>query len=83
MKKSTKGALAAGGAAVLLLGGAGSLAYWTASGSVPGGSLTSGSMTLSSVTCGSWTYGGVDAGTPTSPVTSFRATRSSRTARRP
>ena len=29
MKKSTKGALAAGGAAFLLLGGAGSLAYWT------------------------------------------------------
>lgn len=56
MKKSTKGAVAAGGAAVLLLGGAGSLAYWTASGSVDGGSITSGTLTLSAGTCGDWTY---------------------------
>ena len=34
MKKSTKGAVAAGAAAVLLMGGAGSLAYWTASGTI-------------------------------------------------
>lgn len=58
MKKSTKGAIAAAGAAVLLLGGAGSLAYWTATGSADGGTIASGSITLSSVTCGAdWTEG--------------------------
>jgi len=51
MKKSTKGALAAGSAAVLLLGGAGSLAYWTADGAVDGGTITAGSLTLTDVTC--------------------------------
>ncbi|WGL50405.1 alternate-type signal peptide domain-containing protein [Nocardioides sp. BP30] len=56
MRKSTKGALAAGGAAVLLLGGAGSLAYWTASGSVAGGTITAGSLALTTPSCGSWTY---------------------------
>jgi len=71
MKKTTKGALAAGAAAVLLLGGAGSLAYWTSSQTAAGGSLTSGSITLSAVSCGDWAYGGADAGTPTSPVTAI------------
>lgn len=71
MKKTTKGALAAGAAAALLLGGAGSLAYWTASGSVAGGTLSSGSMSLSAITCGDWTYGGVDTGTPATPVTAI------------
>lgn len=71
MNKSTKGALAAGAAAVLLLGGAGSLAYWTASGSVAGGTLTSGSMSLSGITCGDWSYGGADTATPSTPVTAI------------
>ena len=39
MKKSTKGALAAGSAAFLLVGGAGSLAYWTDNGDVTGTTL--------------------------------------------
>lgn len=56
MKKSTKGAVAAAGAAVLLLGGAGSLAYWTATGTGTGGSITAGTLTLSSGTCGTWNY---------------------------
>ena len=42
MKKSYKGALAASAAGVILLGGAGSLAYWNATGDVPGGDITSG-----------------------------------------
>jgi alternate signal-mediated exported protein len=71
MKKSTKGALAAGAAAALLLGGAGSLAYWTDDSTVAGGALTSGSMTLTDITCGDWAYGGADAGTPATPVTAI------------
>ena len=57
MKKSTKGALAAGSAAVLLLGGAGSLAYWNAQQTVAGGAISAGNLALSSPSCGSgWTY---------------------------
>ncbi len=39
MKKSTKGALAAAAAGSLLLGGAGSLAYWTDAESITGTSI--------------------------------------------
>ncbi|NGZ99687.1 hypothetical protein G5V59_02890 [Nocardioides sp. W3-2-3] len=42
MKKTTKGALAAGSAAVLLMGGAGTLAYWSANTSVAGVNVTAG-----------------------------------------
>lgn len=57
MKKSTKGALAVGGAAVLLLGSASTIAYWTDAESVDGGEITSGEITLTAVTCGaSWTH---------------------------
>lgn len=56
MKKSTKGLLAGGAAAVLLLGGAGSLAYWTDDAPVDGGSLTAGSIDLGDVTCGGWKH---------------------------
>lgn len=51
MKKSTKGALAAGAAAVLLLGGAGTLAFWTATDDVDGGTITSGDLTLVAGDC--------------------------------
>ena len=51
MKKSTKGAIAAAGAGVLLLGGAGTLAFWTDTDTVDGGSLTAGTLALSDVTC--------------------------------
>ncbi|EFQ83858.1 hypothetical protein HMPREF0063_10574 [Aeromicrobium marinum DSM 15272] len=51
MKKSTKGALAAGAAAALLLGGAGTLAFWTADGVADGGSITAGTLTLTDGTC--------------------------------
>jgi len=58
MKKSTKGALAAGAAAALLLGGAGSLAYWTADGVITGGSVTSGHLKLDADAPGSWSLNG-------------------------
>lgn len=52
MKKSTKGAIAAGAGAVLLLGGAGSLAYWNAQATVGGGTINSGHLTLTDSTAG-------------------------------
>lgn len=59
MKKSTKGTLAAAAGAVLLLGGAGSLAYWNASATVNGGAITTGSLTLSAGSCdATWVYNG-------------------------
>lgn len=56
MKKTTKGAFAAGGAAAILLGGAGTLAYWTDSVTANGGTLSSGSISLGSVTCAGWKH---------------------------
>lgn len=71
MKKSTKGAVAAGAAAVLLLGGAGSLAYWNATGTVPGGVFNSGELLITNQDCdpgagtGSvWTLDGATAFNP-------------------
>lgn len=57
MRNSTKGAIAASAAAALLLGGAGSLAYWSDSKTVSGGAISSGSLSLTQEagqTCGSW-----------------------------
>ncbi|GAB4004784.1 alternate-type signal peptide domain-containing protein [Nocardioides ultimimeridianus] len=54
MKKTTKGAIAAGGAAVLLMGGAGTLAYWTSTATVAGTSISTGHMSLDLVSCGGW-----------------------------
>jgi len=60
MKKSTKGALAASAAGILLLGGAGSLAYWDAQQTVDGGDIVSGRLELTAPSCGTgWT---LDAG---------------------
>jgi alternate signal-mediated exported protein len=62
MQKSTKGALAAAAAGVLLLGGAGSLAYWSDSDTVGGGDFNSGSLSLSPAdACNVWN---LDAGEP-------------------
>lgn len=63
MKKSTKGALAAGSAAVLLMGGAGTLAFWTEDASVAGTDLESGHLEIVDNDCGDadWLLdGGVD-----------------------
>jgi len=56
MNKSTKGALAAGAAAVLLLGGAATLAYWTDDATVDGGDITSGHLTVDASDCESITW---------------------------
>ncbi|OZE91372.1 alternate-type signal peptide domain-containing protein [Rhodococcus sp. 15-2388-1-1a] len=49
MNKATKGAIAAGAAAVLLLGGLGSLALWNDSETLGGGTITSGDLRLTLV----------------------------------
>lgn len=59
MKKSTKGALAAAAAGSLLLGGAGSLAYWTDAETITGTSIASGHLKLDPGTCGDWLLEGV------------------------
>lgn len=69
MKKSTKGAVAAGGAAVLLMGGAGTLAFWTATGDAEGGVINAGTLTLTAGSCDAdWVYavGQAGAGSPVS-----------------
>jgi len=59
MKKSTKGAFAATTAAVLLLGGAGTLAYWNDRTTVPGGDVASGVLWIGTQDCGQgWTLDG-------------------------
>lgn len=60
MRKSTKGAVAAAAAGALLLGGAGSLAYWTGEQDVPGGTFTSGYLAINDVDCATagWTLEG-------------------------
>jgi alternate signal-mediated exported protein len=57
--KAAKGALAAGVAAVLLLGGAGTLAFWSDSENVTGTPITSGELKLGTPACGTgWTLDG-------------------------
>jgi len=51
MKNATKGALAAAAAGSLLLGGAGSLAYWTDTGNVSGANIDAGHLKLASPSC--------------------------------
>ncbi|QDP94518.1 alternate-type signal peptide domain-containing protein [Microlunatus elymi] len=64
MKKTAKGAIAASAAVVLLAGGAGSLAYWTDSASVDGGTINSGHLRLvtddTNTGCTDWTLDGGD-----------------------
>lgn len=58
MKKTTKGALAAGTAAVLLTGGAGTLAYWNDTQPITGSDINAGHLSLdtdvSNTGCGDW-----------------------------
>lgn len=62
MKKSTKGAIAVGGAAFLMMGAAGTLAYWTDDADVTGTSLESGHLEVTANNCGSapWELDGGD-----------------------
>lgn len=56
MKKATKGAVAAGAAAVLLLGGLGSFALWSDEEPVSGGTINSGELNFALVPgSGNWT----------------------------
>ncbi len=71
MKRSTKGALAAGGAAALLMGGTGTIAFWTATGDAEGGPINAGTLTLTAGTCdANWVYAAGQAGAG-NPVTLF------------
>src|SRR5690606_28979207 len=58
MNKSTKGALAAAAAAVLLMGSAGTLAFWTADETTPGATIDAGHLALvidgTNTGCGAW-----------------------------
>ena len=54
MNKVIKGAVAAGAATVLLVGGAGTFAFWSDQATVAGGTLTSGFLSLD-VTNATWT----------------------------
>ena len=72
MKKSTKGALAVAAAGALLVGGGGSLAYWTGTATVGGAAISSGTITLSTPDCTDsvpagthgWQFDGGDAFAP-------------------
>lgn len=71
MNKTSKGALAAAAAGVLLLGGAGSLAFWSDSDAVDGGTFTAGSLNLEPLnTCDAWNLdSGEPGGQPFDPAT--------------
>ena len=59
MNRTTKGAAAAGVAAVLLTGGAGTLAYWNATETVTGTPISSGELKLGAPACnGGWKLDG-------------------------
>jgi len=59
MNKPTKGALAAAAAGVLLLGGAGTLAFWTDTETTPGVTINTGHLDLTDLDCGTgWTLDG-------------------------
>lgn len=61
MNKTAKGALAATSAAVLLMGGAGTLAFWSDDATVNGGAINSGYLTIDPTSVGNAT-------TPCDPV---------------
>ena len=57
MRKTTKGAIAIGAGVALLLGGAGTLAYWSDSKPLSSGTtITSGKLTVATKTAGSWAW---------------------------
>lgn len=58
MNKSTKGALAIAAATSLLVGGAGTLAYWNATGTVEGDGINSGELALTNPGPQTWKLNG-------------------------
>ena len=67
MNKFAKGSLAAGAGLVLLLGGAGTLAYWNDSAELTGGTINAGTLDLTAVE-GTWAQGA----TPISDVSQWK-----------
>jgi len=65
MNKLVKGSIAGAAGIILLMGGAGSLAYWndtaTAGPGAGSNSITAGTLTVTAVDAGSWTKGFYDA----------------------
>ena len=59
MNKKTKGAIAAAAGGVLLLGGVGSLAYWSSSTVIGGEEISSGTLKIGDCENGVWTENGV------------------------
>ena len=60
MNRTTKGALAGGAAAVLLLGGVGTLAFWTDTEVITGTDIDSGHLQLVDPLCDGWELDGGD-----------------------
>lgn len=58
MNKATKGALAALAAGTLMLGGAGTLAFWSGTGTIAGATINSGSITMDTPVCDDTTSAG-------------------------
>lgn len=54
MNKLTKAAIAGAAGIALLLGGAGSLAYWNSSASLTGATITAGELTITANNDGAW-----------------------------
>ncbi|WP_280760164.1 alternate-type signal peptide domain-containing protein [Prescottella agglutinans] len=69
MNKTTKGAIAAGSAALLLAGGAGSFALWNAQADLNAGSINSGTLTLTTQGTPGWS----DSHGPVTTWSSFKA----------
>jgi alternate signal-mediated exported protein len=57
MNKLVKGAIATGVGVVLLMGGAGSLAYWNAGTNLGGATITAGNLSVAPVGSGTWKNG--------------------------
>src|SRR5690625_7962357 len=60
MKKNTKGAIAIGAAALLLAGGAGTMAAWSDEASLGGDTVTSGQLRITETAAGAWTWAGTE-----------------------
>lgn len=69
MKKITKGAIAAGAAALLLAGGAGTFMEWNQGATLGGGdAINSGLLTLDTTVAGTWTLNGEPADITTTQI---------------
>lgn len=65
MKKVTKATIAAAAAGVLLLGGAGTVAFWSGNANISAGTVSTGHLKLDSSVAGTWTDASQDAASTT------------------